>query len=357
MTSSGMADQGQSQDLADAPAPDDDRKPDTPAEVSKRSWKYIVKRTLSEFGTDQCTDIAASLTYYAVLSLFPALIALVSLLGVFGQGRQSADTLLTILASVAPADALDVIREPIEQFSTSPSAGFALVAGIAVAIWSASGYVGAFSRAMNRIYEIDEGRTFFKLKPTQLFVTVIGIALLLVSVLILAISGPITDAVGAALGLGQTVQLVWSIAKWPLLAAAVVLLIAVLYYFTPNVRQPKFRWMSLGALVALVAIVVASLGFGFYVTTFSNYAKTYGSLAGIVIFLLWLWLTNLALLFGAEFDAELERGRQLQAGIAAEANIQLPPRGTRKSQKAALKEMQTVADGRRIRKSHAAPRP
>ncbi|TFD10084.1 YihY/virulence factor BrkB family protein [Cryobacterium sp. TMT1-2-2] len=351
-----MVDEGQSQDLADAPAPDDDRKPDSPTEVTKTSWKYVAKRTLSEFGTDQCTDIAATLTYYAVLSLFPALIALVSLLGVFGQGKQSADTLLTILASIAPSDALDVIRGPIEQFSTSPSAGFALVAGIAVAIWSASGYVGAFSRAMNRIYEIDEGRTFLKLKPTQLLVTVIGIALLLVVVLILAISGPVTDAVGAALGLGQTVQVVWSIAKWPVLAATVVLLIAVLYYFTPNVRQPKFRWLSLGALVALVAIVVASLGFGFYVTTFSNYAKTYGSLAGIVIFLLWLWLTNLALLFGAEFDAELERGRQLQAGIAAEQNIQLPPRGTKKSQKAALKEMQTVADGRRIRKANAAPR-
>jgi membrane protein len=351
-----MADTGQSQDLTDAPPPDDDRKPDTPSRVTKTSWKYVFKRTLSEFGTDQCTDIAATLTYYAVLSLFPMLIALVSLLGVFGQGRQSADTLLMILASVAPGDALDVIRGPIEQFSTSPSAGFALVAGIAVAIWSASGYVGAFSRATNRIYEIDEGRSFLKLKPTQLLVTVIGIALLLVVVLILVISGPLTEAVGAYLGLGQTVQLVWSIAKWPMLAATVVLLIAVLYYFTPNVRQPKFRWLSLGAVVALIAIVVASLGFGFYVTTFSNYAKTYGSLAGIVIFLLWLWLTNLALLFGAEFDAELERGRQLQAGIAAEENIQLPPRGTRKSQKAALKEMQTVADGRRIRKSHGAPR-
>ncbi|WP_104193477.1 YihY/virulence factor BrkB family protein [Cryobacterium sp. Y82] len=351
-----MVDNGQSQELANAPAPDDARKPDSPAEVTKASWKYVFKRTFSEFGTDQCTDIAATLTYYAVLSLFPMLIALVSLLGVFGQGRQSADTLLTILASVAPGDALDVIRGPIEQFSTAPSAGFALVAGIAVAIWSASGYVGAFSRAMNRIYEIDEGRSFLKLKPTQLLVTVIGIALLLVVVLILAVSGPITDAVGAALGLGQTVQLAWSIAKWPVLAATVVLLIAVLYYFTPNVRQPKFRWLSLGAMVALVAIVVASLGFGFYVTTFSSYAKTYGSLAGIVIFLLWLWLTNLALLFGAEFDAELERARQLQAGIAAEQNIQLPPRGTKKSRKAALKEMQTVADGRRIRKANAGPR-
>lgn len=347
-----MVDDGQSQALANAPTPDDARKPDTPTDVTTTSWKYVAKRTFSEFGTDQCIDIAASLTYYAVLSLFPALIALVSLLGVFGQGKESADALLTILSSVAPAAALDVIRGPIEQFSTSPSAGFALVAGIAVAIWSASGYVGAFSRAMNRIYGIDEGRSFIKLKPTQLLVTVIGIVLLLVVVLVLVISGPIADAIGAFLGLGQTVQVVWSIAKWPMLAAAVVLLIAVLYYFTPNVRQPKFRWMSLGALLALVAIIIASLGFGFYVSTFSNYAQTYGSLAGIVIFLLWLWLTNLALLFGAEFDAELERGRQLQAGIAAEQNIQLPARGTKKSQKAALKEMQTVADGRRIRKAH-----
>lgn len=351
-----MVDDGQSQAL-DAPvSPDESPKPNTPADLTQLSWKYVAKRTLSEFGTDQCTDIAASLTYYAVLSLFPALIALVSLLGVFGQGKQSADTLLTILSSVAPTAALDVIRGPIQQFSTSPSAGFALVVGIGVAIWSASGYVGAFSRAMNRIYEIDEGRSFLKLKPTQLLVTVIGIVLLLVVVLILALSGPVADAVGTALGLGQTVQVVWSIAKWPVLAAAVVLLIAVLYYFTPNVCQPKFRWMSLGALLALVAIVIASVGFGFYVSTFSNYAKTYGSLAGIVIFLLWLWLTNLALLFGAEFDAELERARQLQAGIAAEKTIQLPPRGTKKSQKAALKEMQTVADGRRIRKAHAATR-
>lgn len=351
-----MVEAGQSQKFENAPDADDARKPDSPTAVTKISWKFVLKRTLGEFGTDQCTDIAASLTYYAVLSLFPALIALVSLLGVFGQGKQSADALLQILSSIAPGDALDVIRGPIEQFSTAPSAGFALVAGIAVAIWSASGYVGAFSRAMNRIYDVDEGRSFLKLKPTQLLVTVIGIVLLLVVVLILVISGPIADAIGAALGLGQTVQVVWSIAKWPVLAAAVVLLIAVLYYFTPNVQQPKFRWMSLGAMLALLAIVVASLGFGFYVSTFSNYAKTYGSLAGIVIFLLWLWLTNLALLFGAEFDAELERGRQLQAGIAAEENIKLPPRGTKKSQKAALKEMQAVADARRIRKAHSSDR-
>jgi membrane protein len=168
-------------------------------------------------------------------------------------------------------------------------------------------------------------------------------------VIILIVSGPVTEAVGSALGLGETVQVVWSIVKWPLLALAAVLIIAILYYATPNAKQPKFRWVSMGALLALITLLVASFLFGLYVTNFSNYDRTYGSLAGVVIFLLWLWIANLALLFGAEFDAELERGRQLQAGIAAEEDIQLPPRDTRKSDKAALKERADVADGRRIR--------
>ncbi|WP_198417502.1 YihY/virulence factor BrkB family protein [Cryobacterium mannosilyticum] len=341
----------------EAPAPDDPRKPASPADVSKRAWLYALRRTVSEFGRDQCTDLAAALTYYAVLSLFPALIALVSLLGVVGQGKRSADTLLSILGSVAPAEALQVIRGPIEQFSTSPAAGFALVAGIAVAVWSASGYVGAFGRAMNRIYEVDEGRPFWKLKPVQLLVTVTAILLILVAAIVLVLSGPVTDAVGNALGIGETARVVWSVLKWPLLAAAVVLLIAILYYATPNARQPRFRWLSLGAVLALLVIVAASAAFGFYLTTFADYAKTYGSLAGIVVFLLWLWLANLGLLFGAEFDAELERGRELQAGIAAEETIQLPPRDTRTSDKAAAKERKAVEAGRRIRDAHRRGRP
>jgi membrane protein len=338
--------------IDDRPHEDDARKPDSPTEIEKPSWKYVLRKTMREFTGDQCTDIAASLTYYAVLSLFPALIAVISLLGVFGQGRSTVDAVLEVVRGFAPQDAIELLTPVLEGFVDSPAAGFALVSGIVLAIWSASGYVGAFSRAMNRIYEIPEGRSFLKLKPTQLAVTVIGIVILLVCALIIAISGPVTEAIGEALGLGQTVQLVWSIAKWPVLAILIVLLIAILYYATPNAKQPKFRWMSMGAAIALLVLVVASVAFAFYVTNFSSYAKNYGALAGVVIFLLWLWIANLALLFGAEFDAELERGRQLQAGIAAEETLQLPPRDTKVSDKKAAVEREDVKVGREIRERH-----
>ncbi|OUE30145.1 ribonuclease BN/unknown domain fusion protein [Clavibacter michiganensis] len=338
--------------IEDRPDEDDARKPDSPTQIEKPSWKYVLRKTMREFTSDQCTDIAASLTYYAVLSLFPALIAIISLLGVFGQGRSTVDAVVEVLEGFAPKDAIQLITPVLEGFVDSPAAGFALVSGIVLAIWSASGYVGAFSRAMNRIYEIREGRPFLTLKPTQLAVTVIGIVILLVCALIIAISGPVTEAIGDALGLGQTVQVVWSIAKWPVLAILIILLIAILYYATPNAKQPKFRWMSMGAAIALVVLVVASVGFAFYVTNFSSYAKNYGALAGVVVFLLWLWIANLALLFGAEFDAELERGRQLQAGIAAEETLQLPPRDTKVSDKKAAVEREDVKIGREIRERH-----
>jgi membrane protein len=346
-----MSDRTHTEPDRTAPSPDDPRKPDSPGDVHKRSWLYVLKKTAREFTSDQCTDIAAGLTYYGVLALFPALIAIFSLLGVFGQGQAATDAILGIVDDVAPGGTADVVRGPIEQFASSPAAGFALVSGIVVAIWSASGYVTAFSRAMNRIYEIEEGRPFWKLKPAQLLVTVIAIVLVVVAAVILVVSGPVADAVGSALGIGETATFIWSIAKWPLLALVVVLILAVLYWATPNARQPKFRWLSLGALLAIVVLVIATLLFGLYVANFSNYDKTYGSLAGIVIFLLWLWIVNNAILFGAEFDAELERGRQLQAGIAAEEDIQLPPRDTRKSDKTAEKERKDVEEGRRIRES------
>jgi len=346
----------QTQNQTPAPAPDDPRKPDSPGEVTKPSWKYALRKTMREFMADQCTDLAAALTYYAVLSLFPALIALVSLLGVFGQGERSIDTILSLVNDVAPGGTADVLRAPLEQFSSSPAAGFALVLGILVAIWTASGYVGAFSRAMNRVYEIEEGRPFWKLRPMQLGVTLISILLILIMLVILIVSGPVTTFVGNALGLGETLQVVWSITKWPVLALAVVLIVAILYYATPNAKQPRFRWISLGALVALITLVVASFLFGLYVTNFSNYDRTYGSLAGVVVFLLWLWIANLALLFGAQFDPELERGRQLQAGIAAEEDIQLPPRDTRKSDTAANKDRADIAQGRRLRRRSTARR-
>jgi membrane protein len=333
---------------ANAPAPDDPRKADSPSDIAKPSWKYVLRKTLREFSSDQCTDLAAALTYFAVLAMFPALIALVSLLGVIGQGG-AMTSLIDVLEDVAPASAVEVIRGPLEDFASSPAAGFALVSGILIAIWAASGYVGAFTRAMNRIYEVDEGRPFWKLKPMQLLVTIIGIALLLVLAVILAISGPVTDAVGSALGVGETAQIIWSILKWPVLVAILVVMVAILYHATPNAKQPKFRWTSIGAVIALVVLGVASLLFGLYVSNFASYDRTYGSLAGVIVFLLWLWIANLALLFGAEFDAELERGRQLQAGIEAEETIQLPPRGVSKSNKIRKKELEDIEEGRRLR--------
>ncbi|MFG6493353.1 YihY/virulence factor BrkB family protein [Microbacterium sp. P03] len=335
-----------------APEAEDEGKPDSPDDLDKRSWKYILRKTLREFSSDQCLDIAASLTYYAVLAAFPALIAIFSLLGVFGQGQSTSDAVLDIVGQVAPGDTAEAIRGPIEQIASSPAAGFALISGIVLAIWSASGYVSAFSRAMNRIYEIEEGRPFWKLKPQQLLVTLIAIALIVIAGLILVLSGPVASAVGDAVGLGDMALLIWSILKWPVLVLVVVLVVAVLYFATPNAKQPKFRWLSIGAFLAILILAIATAAFGFYVANFSNYDRTYGSLAGIIVFLLWLWIANLALLFGAEFDAELERGRQLQAGVAAERDIQLPPRDTRKSDKAAQKEEKDVAEGRRIRREN-----
>jgi membrane protein len=334
-----------------APDPEHPDKPDKPTDIDKRSWKYVFTKTAREFTSDQCTDIAAALTYYSVLSLFPGLIAVFSLLGVFGQGDKAASQILSILGTVAP-ESVDTLKGPIEQMASSPAAGIALISGLVLAIWSASGYVRAFSRGMNRIYEIEEGRPVWKLIPAQLLVTIIGIVMIVIAAVILIVSGPLADAVGDALGLGPVVTTVWSIAKWPVLALIVVLMVAILYYATPNAKQPKFRWLSLGSLLAIVVLVIASLGFGFYIANFSNYDRTYGSLAGVIVFLLWLWIANLALLFGAEFDAELERGRELQAGIAAEEDIQLPARDTRKSDKAAAKEQKDIDEGRRIRRRH-----
>jgi membrane protein len=332
-----------------AAEPEDDRKPDSPADLHKRSWKYVVRKTVREFSKDQCTDLAAALTYYAVLALFPALVALISLLGVFGQGPSTVDALLKIVDQVGPASAVDSLRPTIERLSTSQGAGLALVLGLLGALWSASGYVGAFGRAMNRVYEIGEGRPIWKLRPVQLLVTLVSIVLVAVAAASLVLTGPVAEAVGDQIGLGSTAIRVWDIAKWPVLLAVVVVIVALLYYATPNVKQPKFRWISVGAVFAIVVWILASVAFGLYVAMFSSYDKTYGSLAGVIVFLLWLWLTNVALLFGAELDAELERGRQLQAGMAAEETIQLPPRDTRNIKKAEDKHDKDVADARAIR--------
>lgn len=339
-------------DSADRAAPDPDRsgKPDAPTQLTKPSWKYIARKTIREFSDDQCTDLAAALTYYAVLALFPALLALVSLLGLVGQQGKT-EELINVLSNMGAGSVADTIRGPLDQLSQTSTAGLAMIIGIAGALWSASGYVGAFGRAMNRVYEIQEGRPFWKLRPLMIIITLASVILAGLVAIGLVVSGPLARAVGDALGFGETALTVWNIVKWPVLLALAALVVAILYYATPNVKQPKFRWISIGAVVAIVAWVVASTLFGLYVSQFSNYNRTYGSLAGVIIFLLWLWITNLALLFGAELDAEMERGRQLQAGIKAEQEIQLPPRDTRVIDKNAAKDDRDLQQGRELRRS------
>jgi membrane protein len=333
-----------------SPAASRPEAPDSPAEVTKESWRYVARKTLREFSADQCTDLAAALTYYAVLALFPAIIALLSLVGLFGQGRQTVDTLLGILRDVGAGSAADTLAPTLQSLADrGGAAGVAFVVGLVTALWSASGYVGSFGRAMNRIYEIREGRPFWKLRPIMLAVTLVAVVLVALVAMALVLTGPAAQAVGDAIGLGSTALLVWNIAKWPVILAVVVLVVAILYYVTPNVKQPRFRWVSVGAVVAITVWILASVAFGFYVATFSSYDKTYGALAGVVVFLLWLWITNLALLFGAELDSELERGRELQSGLAAEEALQLPPRDTRTSDKARAKEAEDLERGRRLR--------
>ena len=348
MASSPQAGRGAVGDSSDI----DEVGPDKPTDLPRRSWSYVLRKTAREFSNDQCTDLAAALTYYAVLALFPAFIALVSLVGLFGQGATTVKTLLGILKQVGASSAASTLGPTLTSLADAQrAAGFAFVIGLLAAVWSASGYVGAFGRAMNRMYQIREGRPIWKLRPVQLLVTLVALVLAGAVGLAFALTGSAAKAVGNAIGLGSTAVLVWDIAKWPVMLAAVVFIVAILYYATPNIQQPKFRWISVGAILAIVVWIVASALFGFYVANFSSYNKTYGAMAGVVVFLLWLWITNLALLFGAELDSELERARELDAGLPAEATIQLPPRDTRNIEKAEKKEQKDIERGRELRES------
>jgi membrane protein len=296
-----------------------------------------LKRTATEFNEDNLTTWAAALTYYGVLALFPALIVLVSILGLVGDPRSTTDTLTEIVTNIGPQSAAETFSGPIEQITSGrSSAGLALVIGTLVALWSASAYVGAFIQASNVIYETREGRPFWKLRPLQILVTLLMILLLAVMALGLVLTGPIVDAVAEPIGVSETAVTVWDIAKWPILAAAFVFMLAILYYASPNVRQRGFTWVTPGSIVALVGWIIASAGFAFYVANFSSYDKTYGTLAGVIVLLVWLWITNLAILFGHQLNAERERSAEFSEGVpGAERELQLEPRDEPKPQKTA----------------------
>ena len=329
-----------------------DREPDGPTELTGPTWRFVLRRTVREFLRDECPDQAAGLTYYAIFALFPAMIALLSLVGLVGQAQATADALIGIAEDLGVPSSEETLRPFLESLGRSTARpGLALVFGLAVALWSASAYVGSFGRVMNRIYEVREGRPFWKLRPLMLLVTLLAIVLAAAVALALVLTGPVAAAVGDALGIGPVALTAWNIAKWPVLVLVVALIVALLYYATPNVRQPKFRWISPGAVVAIVIWAIASFVFGIYVSSFASYDRTYGTLAGVIVFLLWLWITNLALLFGAELDSELERGRELQEGLPAEEELQLPPRDTTKIEKEQAQQRAEIAAARAIRHS------
>jgi membrane protein len=299
--------------------------PRKPTDLGIRSWWGVLRRTVRGFREDNLTDSAAALTYYAVLSIFPALIVLVSIVGL--AGHSATQSLLDNLNSLGPSPARDIVTGAIEQISgRQGSAGIAFALGLAAALWSASGYIGAFSRAANVAYEVEEGRPFWQLRPLQLAITLVLLVLVALSAIAVVITGPLAARVGDLFGVGHTTVTLWGIAKWPVIVLIVMTMLAVLYYIAPNVRQVSFRWITPGGVIAVVLWIAASAGFALYVANFASYNKTYGSLAGAIVFLVWLWISNVAVLFGVVLNAELERGRELEGGVPEECTLTVSPR-------------------------------
>jgi membrane protein len=305
------------------------RAPDGPTSLTGSSWRGVAKRTVSEFREDNLTDLAAALTYYGVLAIFPAIIALVSLLGLVGHS--ATQPLIENLGKVAPGPAKTIFTSAIHNLQKSQgTAGIVFVVGLAGALWSASGYVAAFMRASNTIYEIEEGRPIWKTLPVRIGVTVVMVVLLAVSAVAVVLTGSLAREVGDLVGVGSSAVTVWDIAKWPVLLIIVSLMFSILYWAAPNVKHAGFRWLSPGGIFAVAVWVIASGAFALYVASFSSYNKTYGALAAVIVFLVWLWISNIAVLLGAELNAELERGRRLQGGQRADKEPFVEPRDRKK---------------------------
>ena len=315
----------------------DGQAPDSPSDLGGSSKKDTLKRTFKAFSADNLTDWAAALTYYGVLAVFPAIIALVSIIGLVGPS--ATDPLLENIGKVAPGPAKDILTSTVENLQSSRgAAGIAFIVGLALALNSASSYISAFARASNAIYDVEEGRPIWKLKPQQIAIALVLILMLVVVAVAVTVSGPLAKEVGKVIGVGDSAATIWDIAKIPLILIVVSLMFSFLYWTAPNVKQPGFKFASPGGIVALVIWIVASVLFAFYVATFASYNKTYGALGGVVVFLLWLWITNLAILFGAEFNSELQRSQQREAGEPAPLDEPfLEPRDTSKLEKKAAK--------------------
>ncbi|WP_233594871.1 YihY/virulence factor BrkB family protein [Amycolatopsis sp. WAC 04169] len=324
--------------------------PEGPTDLSKRSWWQVLKRTVKQFQRDNLTDWAATLTYFSVLSIFPAIVVLTAMLGLLGPA--ATQTLIDNINTLVPGQGREILVNAIREVGRSQGlAGPVAIVGIAGALWTASGYVGAFMRASNAIYEMPEGRPIWKTVPLRLVLTLAVVVLLAVCAVGVVATGGVAERAGRLLGVGSAGVQVWDIAKWPVIALLVSLAFALLYWAAPNVKHPGFRWLSPGGVLAVVVWVLASAGFAFYVGNFGSYNKTYGTLAGVIVFLVWLWISNIAVLLGAEFDAELARGQRIETGQSSEREPFLPPRDTRAfddddTAQVTTKGPGTVAEGR-----------
>lgn len=331
--------------------------PDKPTDLPKRHWKGVLKRTLSEFGKDGGSDLAAALTYFAILSIAPMILALSTMLSFFGQSGATQDVVEELGGQLGMEQStLETVNGYLETMGESEGAGILLIVGLLGALWSASNYVNAFSRMMNRVYEIEEGRPVWKLRPWLLVITLFLLLGLITIILSITLSGAVSEAIFGAIGLSGTFDTVWNIAKWPVIVLILILMVAVLYWGTPNVRQPSFTWLSPGAALAVIVAILAAGGFFLYLTGFGgedSYNATYGAIGGVIILLLLIFIINNVLVIGAELDAELERGRELAAGMPAEEDILLPPRDVKGTEKKEAKQADMVREAREQRMTAA----
>jgi len=320
------------------PAPD--AGPDSPTELKGKGVVAALKRTFKQFSSDNISDWSAALTYYGVLAIFPAALVLVSIIGMLSNnGQQTVQNTVNEIASNKQIE--DLVNTVLSQVKDPSTAGFAAVVGIVLAFWSASGYVAAFMRASNAVYDVPEGRPIWKTLPIRVGVTAVIGLMLVASAFIVVFTGTLAEVVGRKIGLGGVAVTVWSIVKWPVLIVLVSLMFAILYWASPNARTGGFRWVSPGGIFAVVLWLIASGAFAIYLATFANYGKTYGALGGVIAFLVWLWISNIAILLGAELDAELERGRAIAAGPPADDEPFLELRDDRKLKKGSEKGLST----------------
>jgi membrane protein len=325
-----------------------DAVPDSPTSIPAGGWKAILRRSIQQFKHDDVTDRAAALTYFGVLAIFPGLLVLVSIMGLLG--RSNVQSLLNNLEQVAPGGVSSFLRTALTQVQgRGGAATIGAIVGVVIALWSASGYIAAFMRASNAIYDVDEGRPIWRTAPVRLAVTVAVVVMLVISSLIVVITGSVAQQVGDMLGVGNGLVLVWQIAKWPVLLVIVSMMFSLLYWACPNVKQPGFKWITPGGVLAVVVWLFASGLFALYVSFSSSYNKTYGSLAAIIIFLVWLWISNIAILLGVEFNAETQRQRLVEGGMPADVEPFVDVRDTAKLDDA---EKDRVEEAGRVRRAH-----